>query len=134
MIAQIPDTDFAATMTVVDAAFEVSGDITYRVYAVKSGIYSTPGTVSATFTASSLEVTNMSVVSLNTAYYIQYDMPNSRFVDNVEIYMDAEAASGDLTRTGATLIYSGSNTSYMYQIGASDLDKFHQFWVEVIES
>jgi hypothetical protein len=48
--------------------------------------------------------------------------------------MDAEAVSGDLNRTGASLIYSGSNTNYMYQIGASNLDKYHQFWVEVIES
>jgi hypothetical protein len=134
MIAHVPQEDVASSMTVIDATFSVSDTMYYRVYAVKSGIYSTAGTANRAFSAAALDVANMSVVNLNTAYYIQYEMPDSRFVDHVEIYMDAEAASGDLTRTGATLVYSGNNSSYMYKIGSNDLDKFHQFWVEVIES
>ena len=134
LIANIPTQDIAATMTAIDAAFSVSGAHAYRVYAIKNGVYSEPAEGGVTFNASSLDVVNMSVVNLNSAYYIQYDMPDSRFVDHIEIYMDAEVNSANLTRTGATLIYSGNNTSYMYQIGASDLDKFHQFWVEVVES
>jgi len=134
MIAHIPQEDVASSMTVIDATFSVSDTMYYRVYAVKSGIYSTAGTTSRAFSASALDVANMSVVNLNTAYYIQYEMPDSRFVDHVEIYMDAEATASNLTRTGATLVYSGNNTSYMYKIGANDLDKYHQFWVEVVES
>ena len=134
LIAQIPDTDFAPVMTVIDASFSVSGTIAYRVYAVKSGVYSSPGTASRVFTASDLDVLNMSVISLNTAYYIQYDLPDSRFVDHIEIYMDAETTDTSLSRTGATLIYSGENTNYMYQISSADFNKYHQFWVEVIES
>ena len=134
LIAQIPDTDFAPVMTVIDASFSVSGTIAYRVYAVKSGVYSSPGTASKVFTASDLDVLNMSVISLNTAYYIQYDLPDSRFVDHIEIYMDAETTDTSLSRTGATLIYSGENTNYMYQISSADFNKYHQFWVEVIES
>ena len=134
MIAHIPQEDVASSMTVIDATFNVSDTMYYRVYAVKSGIYSTAGTINKAFSAAALDVANMSVVNLNTAYYIQYEMPDSRFVDHVEIYMDAEATASNLTRTGATLVYSGNNTSYMYKIGANDLDKFHQFWVEVIES
>ena len=134
LIAHIPQEDVASSMTVIDATFNVSDTMYYRVYAVKSGIYSTAGTTSRAFSASGLDVSNMSVVNLNTAYYIQYEMPDSRFVDHVEIYMDAEATASNLTRTGATLVYSGNNTSYMYKIGANDLDKYHQFWVEVVES
>jgi hypothetical protein len=134
MIAQVPKSDFAATMTVIDDSFTVSGTISYRVYAVRHGIYSDPATASKAFATPTLDVINMSVVNLNTAYYIQYDLPDSKFVDHVEIYMDVEAVNTNLNRTGATLVYSGSNTNYMYQIGASDLDKYHQFWVEVIES
>jgi len=134
MIAHIPQEDVASTMTVIDATFNVSETMYYRVYAVKSGIYSSAGTISRAFNASALDVANMSVVNLNTAYYIQYEMPDSRFVDHVEIYMDAEATASNLTRTGATLVYSGNNTSYMYKIGSNDLDKYHQFWVEVVES
>ena len=132
LIAQIPDTDFASSMTVIDASFNVSGTIAYRVYAVKSGVYSSPGTASKAFTAPTLDVLNMSVVSLNTAYYIQYDLPDSRFVDHIEIYMDSEASAANLTRTGATLVYSGNNTSYMYAVGSNN--NYHQFWVEVVES
>ena len=134
MIAHVPQEDVASSMTVIDATFNVSDTMYYRVYAVKSGIYSTAGTISRAFSASALDVANMSVVNLNTAYYIQYEMPDSRFVDHVEIYMDAEATASNLTRTGATLVYSGNNTSYMYKIGSNDLDKYHQFWVEVVES
>lgn len=46
--------------------------------------------------------------------------------------MDSEANQANLTRTGATLIYSGDNTSYMYSVGTNN--NYHQFWVEVIES
>ena len=134
LIANIPTQDIAATMTAIDAVFSVSGDQAYRVYAIKNGIYSDPAEGSVAYTASGIDVVNMSVVNLNTAYYIQYDMPASRFVDHIEIYMDAEASSGSLSRTGATLVYSGNNTNYMYQIAAADMNKFHQFWVEVIES
>lgn len=134
MIAQIPTQDIAPTMTSIDSAFSVSGAQAYRVYAIKNGVYSDPAEGSVTFTATSLDVTNLSIVNLNTAYYIQYEMPDSRFVDHIEIYMDAEVSQGSLSRTGAALIYSGNNPSYMYQIAAGDLDKFHQFWVEVVES
>lgn len=134
LIANIPTQDIASTMTAIDAVFSVSGDQAYRVYAIKNGIYSDPAEGSVVYTASGMDVVNMSVINLNTAYYIQYDMPASRFVDHIEIYMDAEASSGSLSRTGATLVYSGNNTNYMYQIASADMNKFHQFWVEVIES
>jgi hypothetical protein len=134
MIAHVPQEDVASSMTVIDATFDVSDTMYYKVYAVKSGIYSTAGTINRAFSSAALDVSNMSVVNLNTAYYIQYEMPDSRFVDHVEIYMDAEATASNLTRTGATLVYSGNNTSYMYKIGANDLNKYHQFWVEVVES
>ena len=134
LIAQIPRSDIAATMTVIDASFSVSGTIAYRVYAVSNGIYSDPAAASKAFATPRLDVVNLSVVNLNTAYYIQYDMPDSRFVDHIEIYMDSEASSGSLNRTGATLIYSGDNTNYMYQIASGDMSKYHQFWVEIIES
>ena len=134
MISQIPRSDIAATMTVIDASFSVTGTIAYRVYAVSNGIYSDPAAVSQAFATPTLDVVNLSVVNLNTAYYIQYDMPDSRFVDHIEIYMDSEASSGSLSRTGASLIYSGDNTNYMYQISSSALNNYHQFWVEVVES
>ena len=134
LIANIPTQDIAVTMTAVDAVFSVSGTQAYRVYAIKNGIYSDPAEGSVSYATPTLDVVNMSVVNLNTAYYIQYDLPDSRFIDHIEIYMDAEISDTNLSRTGATLVYSGNNTSYMYQIAAADLDKYHQFWVEVVES
>ena len=74
----------------------------------------------------------MSVIPLNESYFIQFDLPESRFVDHVEIYGHSSAASGSLQRGSASLVYSGNNTTYMYQAGKTS--NFNQFWVEVIAS
>ncbi|MDA9271076.1 hypothetical protein N9P57_03040 [Planktomarina temperata] len=130
IIAQIPPTDFSATMTVVDTSFSTGGTMSYRIYAVKSGVYSSPGTTSKTYTVGALDVTDMTVINLNTAYYIQYEKPASRFIDHIEIYMDSQTTQGALNRSNASIIYSGQNTSFMKSVGVSN--NFHQFWVEVV--
>ena len=74
----------------------------------------------------------MSVVNLNTAYYVQWDPPsaNARFITAYNVYKHEHATQGSLDRNSATLIYSGLNTSYMYQISGSNNINYHQFWVE----
>ena len=129
IIAQIAPGDFASTMTVVDTSFNVSGTMSYRVYAVKLGIYSTAATSTQVFLASALSVTAMTVVNLNTAYYVQYEKPSSRFISNIEIYMDSQTTQAALNRSNASIVYSGQNASYMRNVGTSN--NFHQFWVEV---
>ena len=132
IIGQIAPADFSSTMTVVDTTFVTGGTMSYRVYAVKSGVYSTAGTVSKAYTVSALSVTDMTVVNLNTAYYIQYEKPTSRFIDHVEIYMDSQTTSAALSRSNATIVYSGQNASYMRNVNTSS--NFHQFWVEIVTS
>ena len=132
IIGQIAPADFSSTMTVVDTTFVTGGTMSYRVYAVKSGVYSPAGTVSKAYTVSALSVTNMTVVNLNTAYYIQYEKPISRFIDHVEIYMDSQTTSAALNRSNASIVYSGQNASYMRSVGTSN--NFHQFWVEIVTS
>lgn len=129
IIAQIAPSDFATTMTVVDTSFNVSGTMSYRVYAVKLGIYSSAATSTQAFSAPALSVTAMTVVNLNTAYYVQYEKPSSRFIDNIEIYMDSQTTQAALNRSNASIVYSGQNASYMRNVGTSN--NFHQFWVEV---
>jgi hypothetical protein len=132
LISQVTPTDFSATMTVVDTTFVTGGTMSYRVFAVKNGIYSSPGTTSKAYTVSALSVTDMTVVNLNTAYYIQYEKPTSRFIDHVEIYMDSQTTSAALSRSNATIVYSGQNASYMRNVNTSS--NFHQFWVEIVTS
>jgi len=132
IIAQITPTDFSATMTVVDTTFVTGGTMSYRVYAVKNGVFSSPGTVSKAYTVGALTVTNMTVVNLNTAYYVQYEKPTTRFIDHIEIWMDSTATSGALLRANAVLVYSGQNASYMRNVNTSS--NFHQFWVEIVTS
>jgi hypothetical protein len=132
LIAQITPTDFSSTMTVVDTTFVTGGTMSYRVFAVKNGVYSSPGTVSKAYTVSALSVTDMTVVNLNTAYYIQYEKPTTRFIDHIEIWMDSQTTSAALLRSNAVLVYSGQNTSYMRNVNTSS--NFHQFWVEVVTS
>tara|TARA_R110000764_G_scaffold210563_1_gene296508 strand:- start:195 stop:554 length:360 start_codon:yes stop_codon:yes gene_type:complete len=119
-------------MTIVDTTFVTGGTMSYRVFAVKGGLYSTAGTVSKAYTVSALSVTNMTVVNLNTAYYIQYEKPISRFIDHIEIWMDSTTTQAALLRANAILVYSGQNPSYMRNVNASS--NFHQFWVEITTS
>ena len=130
IIAQITPTDFSSTMTVVDTTFVTGGTMSYRVYAVKSGVYSSPGTTSIVYTVGALDVTDMTVINLNTAYYIQYEKPASRFIDHIEIYMDSQTTQAALNRSNANIVYSGQNPSYMRSVGVSN--NFHQFWVEIV--
>ena len=130
IIGQISPTDFSSTMTVVDTTFVTGGTMSYRVYAVKNGVYSSAATVSKSYTVSALSVTAMTVVNLNTAYYIQYEKPASRFIDHIEIYMDSQATQAALNRSNASIAYSGQNASYMKNVNTSS--NFHQFWVEVV--
>ena len=64
LIGQIPYTDFADTMTVVDSVFTLKGTRNYRVYAVRKGMYSDAATASRAFTSPSLEPVNLSVVPM----------------------------------------------------------------------
>ena len=130
IIGQVPTDDFSATMTIVDTTFNTGGTMAYRVYAVKEGVYSSPTLVSQAYTVGALTVGNMSVVNLNTAYYVQYEKPESRFIDHIEIYMDSQATQAALSRSNASIVYSGQNASYMYNVAKSR--NFHQFWVEVV--
>ena len=130
IIGQISPTDFSSTMTVVDTTFVTGGTMSYRVYAVKNGVYSSAATVSKSYTVGALSVTAMTVVNLNTAYYIQYEKPVSRFIDHIEIYMDSQATQAALNRSNASIVYSGQNASYMRNVNTSS--NFHQFWVEVV--
>ena len=132
LISIIPAQDAAASMSVVDVSFDTGGTVAYRVYAIKNGVYSTAATTTKSFTIPSLDVTNMSVVSSITNYDIQYDLPETRFLDHIEIYKDAETTLVALSRTGAALIYSGSSDNFTYNVPPSDKAKFHQFWVEVV--
>ena len=133
LISVIPPADFGATMSIIDDSFNAGGTQAYRVYAVKNGVYSSPLTGSQTFTVGTVEPTNLSVVNLNTAYYIQYDVPSAkgRFVSSYNIYKHEHATASSLARASATLVYSGINNSYMYAISGVDNNNFHQFWVEV---
>jgi hypothetical protein len=133
LVARVPEEDIASSMSIIDSSFDDGGTIAYRAYAVKNGVYSTAATATRTYTVStSLDVTSLSVVPDINVYHINYNKPASRFIDHIEIYKDAEAVQGNLSRTGAALVYSGANSAFTYSIGASDLDKYHQFWVEVV--
>ena len=119
-------------MSFVDTTFTDTGTINYRIYAIRYGIYSTAATTSVSFSQPSLDVTNFSAIADLNNFYLQYEKPDSRFLDHIEIYVDTDAASANLARSSATLIYSGDNASYVHTISASDRNNFHQFWVECV--
>jgi len=132
LISIVPPDDFAASMSIIDNSFDETGTQAYRVYAVKYGILSSATTASVSYTVSSAEPTTMSVVNLNNAYYVQWNPPssNARFVTAYNVYKHEHATQSSLSRSSASLIYSGMNTNYMYQISGTNNNNFHQFWVE----
>lgn len=129
LIAQLTPQDFSSTMTVVDSVFNVGGTRNYRVYAVRAGVYSSARTTSRSFTVPSLEPVNLLVVPMEEAFAIEWDAPVSRFVDHYEVYHHSHENQGSLSRSSASLIYSGSNTMFLKAV---DDDDYHQFWVEVV--
>ena len=132
LVGVIPQTDIASSMSFVDATFTDIGTIGYRVYAVRKGVYSTASTTNQAFSAPSLDVVNMRVVPELNTFHIEYDMPNTRLLEHVEIYLDTDALSTGTSRSNATLVYSGNETSYTHSISATDRDNYHQFWVECV--
>ena len=131
LISVIPPADFAATMSVIDNSFDTPGTQAYRVYAVKNGVYSSPLTGSKAFSAGTVEVTGMSAVNLNKAFYVQWDSPssNARFVVAYNVYKHEHATAASLAEGSATLVYSGMNTNFMYSVSGADNDNFHKFWI-----
>ena len=130
LISVIPPADFASTMSIIDNSFDVPGTQAYRVYAVKNGVYSSPLTGTRSFSVSGVEITTMSVVNLNKAYYVQWNPPSSkgRFVTAYNVYKHQHASQASLAEGSASLVYSGLNTSFMYTVSGNSSD-FHQFWV-----
>jgi hypothetical protein len=132
LIQVIPPADFSSTMSVIDTAFTHTGTQAYRVYAMKYGILSSAGTASVSYTVSSAEPSNVEVINMNNAYYVQWNPPstNARFVTSYNVFKHEASTAGALLRASASLVYSGLNTNYMYQINGSNNNNFHQFWVE----
>lgn len=130
LISVIPPEDFGSTMSVVDNSFDIPGTQAYRVYAVKNGILSDDLTGSTVFSAGTVEASNMSVKVLNNAFLVQWDAPstNSRFVVSYNVYKHQSAAQSGLAEGSASLIYSGAETRFMYEVSGTTTD-FHQFWV-----
>ena len=132
LISIVPPEDFSASMSIIDNAFDETGTQAYRVYAVKLGKFSSATTASVSYTVSSAEPTTMNVVNLNNAFFVQWNPPssNARFVTAYNVYKDENAVQASLSRSNASLVYSGMNTNYMYQISGNNNNNFHQFWVE----
>ncbi|MAP55237.1 MAG: hypothetical protein CL605_10065, partial [Altibacter sp.] len=132
LISVISPDDFSSTMSVIDNSFTETGTQAYRVYAKKLGNVSSAATSSTSYTVSSAEPTNMSVVPMNCAFHIQWNPPssNARFVTAYKVFKHEHASQGSLSRSSATEVYSGMNTNFVYQISGNNNNNYHQFWVE----
>ena len=132
LISVFSPEDFEKNMSVIDDSFTQSGKIHYRVYAVKNGIYSDPLTAAIDYTTPTNDVANIYTVSLNTAHFIQWDQPsiNSRFINSYKLYGESHADQDSLSKSNATLLYDGLNTSFMHAVSKDN--NFTQFWVDVI--
>ena len=134
LIARIAEEDIASSMSIIDTSFEIAGTIAYRVYAISNGTYSTAATDTQVFVMPTLDVINLSIIPDLNVYHIEYNIPDTRFIDHIEIYVDKHAVLGSLSRSNAVLSYSGNNKQHTYSISNLNLDNFHQFWVEIVST
>tara|TARA_R110000765_G_scaffold359903_1_gene450204 strand:+ start:17 stop:382 length:366 start_codon:yes stop_codon:yes gene_type:complete len=121
-------------MSIIDTSFEIAGTIAYRVYAISNGTYSTAATDTQVFVMPTLDVVNLSIIPDLNVYHIEYNIPDTRFIDHIEIYVDKQAVIGNLARSNAVLSYSGNNKQHTYSISNLNLESFHQFWVEIVST
>jgi hypothetical protein len=131
LISTITPDDFAASMSIIDDTFILSGTQAYRVFAVKNGVFSTALAGSISFSAGTLDVVNMVVVPTLNTFQIKWDPPSlgARFVTAYNVTKHEHAVQASLSEASATQIYSGLNTSFTYQINGIDNNNFHQFWI-----
>ena len=134
LIARIAEEDIASSMSIIDTSFEIAGTIAYRVYAISNGTYSTAATDTQVFVMPTLDVVNLSIIPDLNVYHIEYNIPDTRFIDHIEIYVDKHAVLGSLSRSNAVLSYSGNNKQHTYSISNLNLENFHQFWVEIVST
>ena len=120
-----------STVSLLDDGYETSSTtIYYRVLAVNKGQRSNVLSGSLSVSNTAADPTNMNVVPLTGAYYVQYDIPNDPKLANVTVkkYAAATAALAD-NESSATVIYTGDNNSYMFTVPSGDSTKYHKFWV-----
>jgi hypothetical protein len=131
LISTITPDDFAASMSIIDDTFVLSGTQAYRVFAVKNGVFSTALAGSISFSAGTLDVVNMVVVPTLNTFQIKWDPPSlgARFVTAYNVTKHEHAVQASLSEASATQIYSGLNTSFTYQVNGIDNNNFHQFWI-----
>lgn len=125
-----PDS-FSSSMTIVDNTFDVSGTIAYKIYTLVNGMYSDEATTSVSFTSPSLNVSNLTAIGTTNTFQIQYTLPNSRFIDNIEIDVRSAENSGDVATATASQIYTGNGENYTYIIPSAKLNHYFAFDVTV---
>lgn len=124
--------DITDTIVVLDDTFENIGNQYYKIYAVKSGVYSDALIGTFNFPDPNLDVTDLQINPSLEGFIVQWDNPDSKFYKAVNVYVDKNSVSSSLNRSNATLLYQGDATNYVYNVPNADIDLFHQFWVEVV--
>ena len=126
------DSIVADSNNIADATYTISGSVFYKIFAVKNGIYSSPLSGSIDTVYGCTEASALRVFADTNRYYLSYTIPDDPRFDSVQIKVDNNAVFGSLDEATAVLCYNGGNSHYIYEVSASDLNNFHQFWVYTI--
>lgn len=134
LIAEVPKNEITGnSFTIVDETITRKTRVYYKVYAVNRDIYS-PGTSSNIDLTTNLnDVSDLKVIAGRLDYFITYNLPDSSILSHVEIRVEARTTNDGLfNEVNGTLIYSGENSSYTYEVPLADQDKYHKFWVKTV--
>jgi len=133
LIGKIDKASLADYMVIYDDSYTRKSQIWYRGYAIKTGKYSTVTNSNLTPSNDVSGVTNMHVVSEDDKIFIEYDLPNDRRLEEIEIWHDASLTLGGLSYGSSKKCYSGGiRDNYVYEIVSTELNHYHQFWVNTI--
>ncbi len=132
LIAVIPKEDIVAGLYYKDYTYTVKGNVWYRAYGIKQGTISPSAAAVVTTVNEVADVTLLELVSDAHHFHVQWENPQDRRLDHVEVRMDSQAIEGNLNESNAVLIYSGLRDSLVKAIPIEDIDNFIQVWVKPI--
>lgn len=134
LIATLPVDEYTPPNFVVrDATFDRKTTIYYKAFAVNRDMYSLPSTDNFAVGYDIPDPGNVTVSADLNSFTLNWTNPDNQLLDHVEVRVEARSTNSGFTEAAATLIYSGSGTSFTYQVPPGDQLFYHQFWLTSVE-
>jgi hypothetical protein len=120
------------TITIVDESYDSSTIVYYKIYHKSIGYFSDPLESGLSLTYSVPDPTNLDVAVGINQIAMSWTNDESRLLESASVVHHSALSSGDLVEISGSEVFNGMAGSYTYEVFASELDYWHQFWVSSI--